>query len=53
MSHTKKSLTGYLVSYSDLDTFDYPYFNVTKPNEMHQFDLLYMTQNKLYRNTYK
>ncbi|XP_057312158.1 uncharacterized protein LOC130653653 [Hydractinia symbiolongicarpus] len=32
---------------------DYPHFTVTRPNEMHQFDLLYMPHDKLYGNTYK
>ncbi|XP_057290301.1 uncharacterized protein LOC130612991 [Hydractinia symbiolongicarpus] len=31
----------------------YPHFTITKPNEMNQFDLLYMPHYKLYGNTYK
>ena len=30
-----------------------PYYQVTIPNEMHQFDLLYMPSDTLYRNKYK
>ena len=32
---------------------DRPHYEVTIPNEMHQFDLLYMTSDTLYRNKYK
>ena len=30
-----------------------PHYEVTIPNEMHQFDLLYMPSDKLYGNKYK
>ena len=30
-----------------------PHYEVTVPNEVHQFDVLYMPQDKLYGNTYK
>ena len=30
-----------------------PHYNVTKPNEEHQFDLLYMSHNLFEGNTYK
>ena len=32
---------------------DKPHYQVTTPNEMHQFDLLYMPSDTLYRNKYK
>ena len=32
---------------------DRPHYQVTTPNEMHQFDLLYMPSNTLYGNKYK
>ena len=32
---------------------DRPHYQVTTPNEMHQFDLLYMSLDTLYRNKYK
>ena len=32
---------------------DKPHYQVTIPNEMHQFDLLYMPSDTLYRNKYK
>ena len=32
---------------------DRPHYQVTTPNEMHQFDLLYMPSDSLYRNKYK
>ena len=32
---------------------DRPHFEVTIPNEMHQFDLLYMPSDSLYGNMYK
>ena len=32
---------------------NHPYYNVTKPNEPHQFDLLYMPHNVFEGNTYK
>ena len=32
---------------------DRPHYQVTTPNEMHQFDLLYMPSESLYRNKYK
>ena len=32
---------------------DRPHYQVTIPNEMHQFDLLYMPSDKLYGNKYK
>ncbi|XP_057302728.1 uncharacterized protein LOC130636894 [Hydractinia symbiolongicarpus] len=32
---------------------NYPHFTITTPNEMHQFDLLYMPHNRVYGNTYK
>ena len=32
---------------------DRPYYQVTTPNEMHQFDLLYMSSDSLYGNKYK
>ena len=33
--------------------FDRPHYQVTTPNEMHQFDLLYMPSDTLYGNKYK
>ena len=32
---------------------DRPHYQVTIPNEMHQFDLLYMPADTLYGNKYK
>ena len=32
---------------------DRPHYKVTTPNEMHQFDLLYMPSDTLYGNKYK
>ena len=32
---------------------NHPHYDVTKPNEQHQFDLLYMPHNLFERNTYK
>ena len=32
---------------------NHPHYDVTKPNEQHQFDLLYMPQNLFEGNTYK
>ena len=32
---------------------DRPHYQVTTPNEMHQFDLLYMPSDTLYGNKYK
>ena len=32
---------------------DRPHYQVTTPNEMHQFDLLYMPSDSLYGNKYK
>ena len=32
---------------------DRPHYQVTTPNEMHEFDLLYMPSDKLYENKYK
>ena len=32
---------------------NHPHFDVTKPNEQHQFDLLYMPHNLFEGNTYK
>ena len=34
-------------------SIDRPHYQVTTPNEMHQFDLLYMPSDTLYRNKYK
>ena len=31
----------------------HPHYDVTKPNEQHQFDLLYMPHNVFEGNTYK
>ena len=36
-----------------LKRIDRPHYQVTIPNEMHQFDLLYMPSDTLYRNKYK
>ena len=32
---------------------DYAHFYVTKPNQLHQADLLYLPHDKVYQNTYK
>ena len=32
---------------------DYAHFYVTKPNKIHQADLLYLPHDKVYQNTYK
>ena len=32
---------------------NHPHYDVTKPNEQHQFDLLYMPHNLFERKTYK
>ena len=32
---------------------NHPHYDVTKPNEQHQFDLLYMPHNVFEGNTYK
>ena len=34
-------------------SIDRPHYQVTTPNEMHQFDLLYMPSDALYGNKYK
>ena len=34
-------------------SIDRPHYQVTIPNEMHQFDLLYMPSDTLYENKYK
>ena len=34
-------------------SIDRPHYKVTTPNEMHQFDLLYMPLDTLYGNKYK
>ena len=34
-------------------SIDRPHYEVTVPNEMHQFDLLYMPSDTLYGNKYK
>ena len=34
-------------------SIDRPHYHVTTPNEMHQFDLLYMLSDTLYGNKYK
>ena len=34
-------------------SIDRPHYQVTAPNEMHQFDLLYMPSDTLYGNKYK
>ena len=34
-------------------SIDRPHYQVTTPNEMHQFDLLYMPLDTLYENKYK
>ena len=34
-------------------SIDRPHYQVNTPNEMHQFDLLYMPSDSLYRNKYK
>ena len=34
-------------------SIDRPHYEVTTPNEMHQFDLLYMPSDSLYGNKYK
>ena len=34
-------------------SIDRPHYQVTTPNEMHQFDLLYMPSDTLYGNKYK
>ena len=34
-------------------SFNRPHYQVTTPNEMHQFDLLYMSSDTLYGNKYK
>ena len=36
-----------------LNSIDRPHYQVTIPNEMHQFDLLYMPSDTLYGNKYK
>ena len=32
---------------------NHPHYDVTKPNEQHQFDILYMSHNLFKENTYK
>ena len=32
---------------------DYPHYEITKPNKMHQADLLYLPHNKVYGSVYK
>ena len=34
-------------------SIDRPHYQITSPNEMHQFDLLYMPSDTLYGNKYK
>ena len=36
-----------------LKEIHHPHYDVTKPNEQHQFDLLYMPHNLFEENTYK
>ena len=43
--------TSYLAT--PLKHVDRPHYEVTIPDEMHQFDLLYMPSNTLYGNKYK
>ena len=40
-------------SYTTSKKIDHPHYDVTKPNEQHQFDLLYMPHNLFEGNTYK
>ena len=41
------------VHISPLKEINDPHYNVTKPNEQHQFDLLYMPHNVFEGNTYR
>ena len=41
------------VHISPLKEINHPHYNVTKPNEQHQFDLLYMPHNCFEGNTYR
>ncbi|XP_057291904.1 uncharacterized protein LOC130614491 [Hydractinia symbiolongicarpus] len=40
-------------AYQGPKRINYPHFTITTPNEMHQFDILSMLNEKLYSNTYK
>ena len=40
-------------SYTTSKRIYHPHYDVTKPNEQHQFDLLYMPYNLFEGNTYK
>ena len=40
-------------SYTTSKRIYHPHYDVTKPNEQHQFDLLYMPHNLFEGNTYK
>ena len=40
-------------SYTTSKKIDHPHYDVTKPNEQHQFDLLYMPHNLFEGNMYK
>ena len=48
---TKQAL--WQVHISPPKEINHPHYDVTKPNEQHQFDLLYMPHNLFERNTYK
>ena len=39
--------------YTTSKRIHHPHYDVTKPNEQHQFDLLYMPHNLFEGNTYK
>ena len=40
-------------TFSSSKSFDRPHYEVTIPNEMHQFELLYMPSDTLYGSKYK
>ena len=40
-------------SYTTSKKIDHPHYDVTKPNEQHQFDLLYMPHNLFEGNMHK
>ena len=60
MSMSKKDIKSWLAKQAlwQVDVpppkgINHPHYNVTKPNEPHQFDLLYMPHNVFEGNTYK
>ena len=59
-SMSKQDIKSWLAKQALLQVFipppkeiNHPHYDVTKPNEQHQFDILYMPHNLFEGNTYK